>query len=81
LRAVGDKAGEKLLERILDDEIRHVRFGANHFIALCKRRNEEPGDAWKSLVRQHFGGAIKPPFNDSARESAGLPRTFYAALA
>jgi uncharacterized ferritin-like protein (DUF455 family) len=81
LRAVGDRAGESLLERILDDEIRHVRFGANHFAALCRRRNEDPAELWKSLVGKHFQGSVKPPFNDSARESAGLPRTFYAALA
>jgi len=32
-------------------------------------------------VRRHFRGMIKPPFNDSAREAAGLPREYYAPLA
>lgn len=81
VRAAGDESGARLLERILDDEIRHVRVGANHFTAWCERRNEEPGNRWKSLVKRYFGGAVKPPFNDSARVTAGLSRYPYRALA
>ncbi len=80
-RAAGDETGARLLERILDDEIRHVRHGTNHFAALCERRGESPESLWKTLVKSHFGGAVQPPFNDSARAAAGLPRHFYAALA
>jgi uncharacterized ferritin-like protein (DUF455 family) len=78
---LGDESGARLLERILDDEIRHVRTGATHFTAWCERRNEEPGNRWKSLVKRYFGGAVKPPFNDSARVAAGLSRYPYRALA
>lgn len=81
VRASGDDAGARLLERILDDEIRHVRVGATHFTAWCERRNEDPGNRWKSLVKRYFGGAVKPPFNDSARLTAGLSRYPYRALA
>jgi uncharacterized ferritin-like protein (DUF455 family) len=81
LRTAGDRSGVRILERILDDEIRHVRFGATHFAALCARHGESPESRWKALVAEHFGGALKPPFNDSARTAAGLPRTFYAVLA
>ncbi|HEY0959746.1 MAG TPA: ferritin-like domain-containing protein [Novosphingobium sp.] len=81
VEAAGDETGKRILQRILDDEIRHVRFGANHFVALCERRNENPESLWKSLVERHFRGRVKPPFNDSARAAAGLPRTFYAGLA
>jgi uncharacterized ferritin-like protein (DUF455 family) len=81
LRMAGDETGARLLERILDDEIRHVRCGANHFTALCAERGEAVEDLWKALVKRHFRGSIKPPFNDSAREAAGLPRLLYAALA
>jgi uncharacterized ferritin-like protein (DUF455 family) len=31
-------------------------------------------------VRTHFQGAIKPPFNDSARDEAGLSRDYYGGL-
>ncbi len=81
VRAAGDRIGARILERILDDEIRHVRFGAKHFAAVCNGRGESQEVLWKTLVARHFRGAIKPPFNDSARHSAGLPRELYAALA
>lgn len=81
VRAAGDENGARILQRILDDEIRHVRFGATHFTALCERRGEEPGTRWKSLVKRYFRGGVKPPFNDSARATGGLSRYPYHALA
>ena len=81
VRATGDAPGARLLERILDDEIRHVRFGQNHFAALCRRGDEDPAERWKTLVKRYFRGALKPPFNDSARQAAGLSRYPYRALA
>ncbi|MGN6357191.1 MAG: ferritin-like domain-containing protein [Novosphingobium sp.] len=81
VRAAGDEHGARILERILDDEIRHVRFGATHFAAWCLARNEEPGDLWISLVKRYFRGSLKPPFNDSARLAAGLSRYRDPALA
>jgi len=76
VRAQGDENGARILERILDDEIRHVRFGTKHFDELCRSRDEIPQDRWKKLVETHFRGRLKPPFNDSARESAGLSRDY-----
>ncbi len=81
VRAAGDLDGGRILQRILDDEIRHVRFGTMHFNAVCEARGESQPALWKSLVERHFRGAIKPPFNDSARQDAGLSRSWYAALA
>lgn len=78
VRGQGDERGARILERILADEIRHVRIGVAHFAACCAARGETPETHWKELVRRHFKGALKPPFNDSARQSAGLSRTFYA---
>ena len=81
VRAAGDERGAEILQRILDDEINHVRFGTRHFVKVAKGRSEAPHTLWKSLVRQHFRGAIKPPFNDSARLAAGLSRDFYIGVA
>lgn len=81
VRANGDAHGARILQRILDDEIRHVRFGATHFVELCRAADEIPEDRWKSLLKTHFRGALKPPFNDSARATAGLSRAFYAGVA
>ena len=79
--AAGDLRSARILMRIMDDEIRHVRFGTTHFEAVCKERLESPPIAWKSLVARHFRGTIKPPFNDSARHAAGLSRLSASALA
>jgi len=81
VREAGDERGARILERILDDEIRHVRIGAKYFVAVCDEIGETPEFHWKSLVSRHFRGGLKPPFNDSARAAAGLPRLWYAALA
>lgn len=80
-RAMGDESGARILQRILDDEIRHVAIGTRHFVALCESRGESAENRWKILVARHFRGAIKPPFNDSARLAAGLSREFYAGVA
>ncbi|MDE2561293.1 MAG: ferritin-like domain-containing protein [Sphingomonadales bacterium] len=79
--AAGDMSTARILERILDDEIRHVRFGTRHFAKLCDERGESPPALWKMLVERHFRGTVKPPFNDSARQSAGLSREFTAGIA
>jgi uncharacterized ferritin-like protein (DUF455 family) len=81
VEAAGDQNGAKILARILDDEIRHVGFGTKHFLRCAEIAREAPQSLWQSLVKRHFRGMVKPPFNDSARLAAGLPREFYAAIA
>lgn len=81
VRAQGDENGARILERILDDEIRHVAFGSKHFHRICSMRDEAPREAWQDLVKRHFSGGVKPPFNDSARSAGGLSRDFYAGIA
>lgn len=81
VRSQGDSRGAKILQRILDDEIRHVSAGARHFDELCRRRSIGPKNHWKMLVKRYFRGTLKPPFNDSARLAAGLSRDLYAGIA
>ena len=76
----GDEDGVRILQRILDDEIRHVEIGTRHFHEACASGDESPMQLWKNLVAKHFSGSLKGPFNDSARELAGLPRSFYAGI-
>ena len=80
-RTQGDESGARILERILDDEIRHVAVGAKHFNACARIRGADPENLWISLVRRHFRGGLKPPFNDSARVAAGLSLSACGALA
>ncbi|WP_404333717.1 ferritin-like domain-containing protein [Sphingomonas sp. MMS12-HWE2-04] len=79
--AVGDHVTGGILTRILNDEVRHVRAGTTWFESACADENRAPEATWHELVRAHFHGLIKPPFNDSARRSAGLTREYYAPLA
>lgn len=79
--AQGDSRGAAILERILDDEIRHVAAGTRHFSRYCRAQGKDPGKYWKILVNRHFRGSLRPPFNDSARRAAGLSRDLYASIA
>ncbi len=81
VRAAGDENGAKILSRILDDEIRHVAAGTKHFLRCAELAQSEPESLWQNLVKLHFRGHVKPPFNDSARLAAGLSRQFYAEIA
>jgi uncharacterized ferritin-like protein (DUF455 family) len=79
--AAGDARSAAILGRIYRDEIRHVSVGTKWFLQGCESRRIEPVSAWKRWVGTRFRGAIKPPFNDSARDEAGLSRDFYLGLA
>jgi uncharacterized ferritin-like protein (DUF455 family) len=76
-----DDRTARILRRILDDEVRHVAAGTRWFESACRRDRIEPETTWARLVATHFRGLLKPPFNDSARDSAGLTRYPYQALA
>ncbi len=77
----GDARTARILERILADEVRHVAVGTRHFRLVCAERGDSPPETWHKLVKQHFRGMVKPPFNDSARRSAGLSYEFMAGVA
>jgi uncharacterized ferritin-like protein (DUF455 family) len=79
--AIGDQRGAAMLQRILKDEIRHVGIGNRWFRWLCSGRAIDSALTFQKLAQQHFGGRLKPPFNDSAREQAGLTRDYYSSLA
>ncbi|QGP78869.1 ferritin-like domain-containing protein [Sphingobium sp. CAP-1] len=79
--AIGDGTSAKMLRRIMVDEIRHVSAGTTWFNWATNRAGVESTQHYKMLVKRHFRGSVKPPFNDSARRQAGLTEDFYAALA
>ena len=72
--SAGDLRGARMLDRILEDEIHHVAVGGAHFRAICDESHQDVDSAWNFLVSRYFNGTLKPPFNDSARQRAGLPR-------
>jgi len=78
---VGDARSAAILGRIYRDEIRHVSIGTAWFKIWCESREIAAAPEWQRLIRLHFRGTVKPPFNDSARGQAGLSRDFYAGVA
>ncbi len=81
LERAGDPRSAAILMRIYRDEIRHVAAGAYWFEQGCKAQGLGLVAHWQRLIRSRFRGALKPPFNDSARLEAGLPREMYEGLA
>jgi uncharacterized ferritin-like protein (DUF455 family) len=81
MERMGDATSAAALRRVYEDEIGHVAVGRRWFEFLCRRRAVEPVATWHALVRRHFRGALKPPFNDAARAAAGFGREFYGAAA
>ena len=81
LKAAGDGESASILEIIYREEIGHVASGRRWFDWLCHARGQDPKATWQALVKQHFRGRLKPPFNAPARLEAGLPEDFYAPLA
>jgi uncharacterized ferritin-like protein (DUF455 family) len=77
----GDARSAAILNRIYRDEIRHVAAGTYWFKRTCESRGLAPVPEWQRLIRAHFRGLVKPPFNDSARDEAGLSREFYLGVA
>lgn len=81
LRRAGDTASADTLAIIYRDEIGHVAIGKTWFDCVAQQRGLEPQSTWQALVRKHFRGRLKPPFNAEARDAAGFSAAFYAPLA
>jgi uncharacterized ferritin-like protein (DUF455 family) len=79
-RTAGDTQSLAALETIYAEEVAHVAYGSKWFNWLCGKENLDPKDAFHTLVRRYFHGALKPPFNDEKRAEAGIPPDFYWPL-
>jgi uncharacterized ferritin-like protein (DUF455 family) len=76
---LGEDDSAAVLRVIYRDEIGHVAAGRRWFEWVCERRGLAPVETWRALVRRHFKGALKPPFNDEARAAAGFSAKYYSA--
>ena len=81
LDRVGDPESANILRRIYEDEIGHVATGRRWFEEICALRGLPAVETWQRLIRDHFKGTLKPPFNDEARASAGFDARYYQPLA
>ncbi len=78
LKSAGDAQSAQILHIIYTDEIGHVAIGTKWFHVMSKRQGKAPEDYFKQLVKSHFKGHLKPPFNHEARRLAGVPKRYYA---
>ena len=80
LKSMGDDESANCLKVIYEDEIADVAAGHRWFCWLCAQHQTPPETAFQTLVRWHFKGRVKPPFNTAGRNKAGLKSAFYAPL-
>ena len=80
LESIGDQKTADIFKIIYEDEKGHVAVGAKWFRFLCQKQGLDPNTTFTQLVRKHFRGHLKPPFNDRARSANGLTPLFYRSL-
>ena len=77
-----DKQSGELMDVIYNDEITHVACGMKWFTYICKNTQPslDPVSTFHTLVKKHFKGYLKPPFNTSGRSIAGMGEEWYTPL-
>ena len=80
LKAAQDHASADVLTMIYRDEQQHVGAGTRWFSYLCHSQGLLAEPTFHRLVRKHFRGLLKHPFNVEARDVAGLTPPFYLPL-
>jgi uncharacterized ferritin-like protein (DUF455 family) len=61
-----------ILQKIMDDEIGHVAIGNRWYAWLCRQRNVEPLETFRSLLHQYKADRFRGPFETGARRAAGF---------
>ncbi|KAF8659281.1 hypothetical protein AX16_001856 [Volvariella volvacea WC 439] len=80
-RKAGDIDSVKVMEVIHADEVTHVTAGHRWFTWICEQEGQvDPVAAFREEVRRGWRGDIKGPFNEGARERAGMTKAFYENL-
>lgn len=80
LLGAGDTESAAVLERILHDEIGHVKTGNYWFGVVCLHRNLDSQEAYFSLLERHMKGRIRGPINHDLRLEAGFSASDLARL-
>lgn len=78
--AQGDCSSVEVLEVIYRDEITHVAAGLRWFTYICSQEERDCLSTFHDLVKQHFKGYLKPPFNTEGRKTAGMTEEWYVPL-
>lgn len=77
----GDEESADILRIIYEEEKGHVAAGSRWFTSEIAAQHLDAEATFHDLVRRYFKGDLKRPFNDAAREAAGLSTGLYEPLA
>jgi uncharacterized ferritin-like protein (DUF455 family) len=80
LAAVGDDETVAALQIILAEEVRHVAIGTHWFNYCCEQEGLSPLETFLELLKRHYSGTIRGPFNLPARHEAGFTEAEMQAL-
>jgi uncharacterized ferritin-like protein (DUF455 family) len=69
---LGDSASVAILERILEDELGHVKLGSHWFKYICEEQGCEPESHYRLMLDSYFKGKPRGPFNREMRIIAGF---------
>ncbi len=72
LQSAGDKQTADVLRVILREEVAHVAIGSHWFAWCCEREGVDPAATFTRLIGQYARGALRGPFNRTARIAAGF---------
>jgi uncharacterized ferritin-like protein (DUF455 family) len=72
LNSAGDGRTAGVLEVILAEEERHVAIGTRWFRHCCAQEGREPMPTFVALLKTHYSGTLRGPFNLEARYRAGF---------
>ncbi|KAF0693716.1 Aste57867_15356 [Aphanomyces stellatus] len=76
----GDTTTLTFMEKNHKEEVTHVAAGVRWFTYLCDREGKDVLPTFHALVRSHYKGALKPPFNTAARDRANMDGSWYLPL-
>lgn len=73
-RAIGERQGQSILQRILEDEVGHVRIGSHWFQYQCQQQQVDIEQTYQDLILSYLKGKPKGPFNQKLRLQAGFSK-------
>ncbi|CAK4401224.1 unnamed protein product [Aphanomyces euteiches] len=76
----GDTITLAFMEKNHREEVTHVEAGVRWFTYMCERDEKPVLPTFYALVRSHYVGALKPPFNTAARARANMSEEWYLPL-
>jgi uncharacterized ferritin-like protein (DUF455 family) len=80
LETTGDTDLIKILEKIFDEEVGHVKIGTYWYKSLCKDRQLKSDETFLLLIDEYMQGAKFGPFEKEARIEAGFSNEEMQAL-